>query len=119
MEANQSHYWYPNSPASGVNHDNFSVRWTGYLYPPVTGNYTFYFRPDDVAQVWVNDSLILNRPSPCCQEYASSPVSLTAGQKVTFRAELVENSGGAGLKSSWSYPGQAKTTIPNWAFSTY
>jgi beta-glucosidase len=31
--------WWNNAPEEGLEYDNFSVRWTGYLVPPVSGEY--------------------------------------------------------------------------------
>jgi beta-glucosidase len=31
--------WWSNAPAPGISYDDFSVRWKGYIVPPVTGEY--------------------------------------------------------------------------------
>ena len=42
---------YPGFPAVG-NNDNFQVKWTGWFYVPVTGNYVFATNSDDTNRVW-------------------------------------------------------------------
>ena len=42
------------SPLSGIDIDNFSIRWTGKVEAPVTGAYTFTSYSDDGIRVWVN-----------------------------------------------------------------
>lgn len=49
------------SPAPGVNQDFYSIRWTGYLYPPTTGRYKLSIRVDDGVRVWLDDQVILDQ----------------------------------------------------------
>lgn len=48
------------SPASGVNADNFCVKWTGTASIPTKAWYTIYVLRDDGMRVWVDNSLILD-----------------------------------------------------------
>ena len=39
IESEINYVWWTNSPFDGLNYNNFSVKFTGYLVPPVTGEY--------------------------------------------------------------------------------
>jgi outer membrane protein OmpA-like peptidoglycan-associated protein len=52
--------WFQRSPAPGVNHSYFSVRWTGKLQAPTTGKYEFSAQVDDGIRVWVGNKKIID-----------------------------------------------------------
>src|SRR2546422_971429 len=39
--------WGTSAPIAGMNRDYFSVRWTGEVQAPASGDYTFYIQTDD------------------------------------------------------------------------
>jgi len=47
-------------PIGGVNVDNFSVRWEGYVKAPATGEYTFQIHTDDGAKLLINDESVIS-----------------------------------------------------------
>ena len=106
--------WGDGSPAAGtINNDNFSIRWTGKIEAPATGNYTFTTISDDGIRLWVNGSLIIDNwtgHAPTINN--SQSVALTAGQKYDIRMEYYEGPGGAAIRLSWMYPGQSQQVIP-------
>jgi hypothetical protein len=51
--------WTDGEPIQGVNQDNFSVKWEGWLEVPTTDNYVFTVECDDGAEVFVNDEWII------------------------------------------------------------
>ena len=57
--------WASSAPDPAVQADNFSVRWSGQIMAPVTGNYTFTTTSDDGVRLYVNGQLLdrqLDRP---------------------------------------------------------
>ena len=106
--------WASGSPAPGtVTVDNFSVRWTGKVEAPVTGDYTFSTISDDGVRLWVNGIQVINNwtdHAPTTNN--SSAISLTAGQKYDVKMEFYESGGGAQAKLLWTYPGQTQQAIP-------
>lgn len=53
--------WGFNGPQKGtVKSDYYSVRWTGFLLVPETGNYYFSAKFDDGIRLWVNDIPLLD-----------------------------------------------------------
>ena len=106
--------WGINSPVPGtINVDNFSVRWTGQVEAPVSGNYTFSTSTDDGVRLWVNGVQLINDwngHAPTTNNGAS--MALTAGQKYTIRMEYFEGAIGAVARLLWAYPGQNQQIIP-------
>ncbi len=109
--------WGAGSPAAGINVDQFSVRWTGQIEATCTETYTFYVFSDDGARLWVNNQLLLDRWfDQYGPETASSPISLTAGQRYDFKVEFYENGNGAEIHLKWSSASTTKQTIPQAQF---
>ena len=59
--------WGHAPPAPGLGAEYFSVRWTGWLVPPVSGRYVLHVAVDDGMRIWLNDKLVLDEcgRSPC------------------------------------------------------
>lgn len=105
--------WGNGSPGAAVPRDNFSARWTGQVQAPATGSYTFYAVSDQGIRVWVNGALVVDDwTAHSSREKAGTPISLTAGQKYSVKIEYYELTKGATARLLWSYPGQAKVTVP-------
>ncbi|MEW5718745.1 MAG: PA14 domain-containing protein, partial [Chloroflexota bacterium] len=52
--------WGNASPGSGIPADNFSVRWTRWLYLDAPGNWTFVTTTDDGARLFIDDQLVID-----------------------------------------------------------
>jgi len=105
--------WGSGSPGTGVNSDNFSVRWTGKVQAPVTGNYAFRTVSDDGVRLWVNGQLVINNwTDHAPTTNTSAAIALAAGVKYAVTMEFYERGGGAVAKLLWAYPGQTQTVIP-------
>lgn len=101
--------WAAGSPRNGVNVDNFSIRMSGFITPPVTGTYTFTATRDDILRIYINNTLVMDCNGGCP---ASATYSMTSGQKLPFRIEYGENAGAALFLINWAYTGQTATNIP-------
>jgi uncharacterized protein (DUF1800 family) len=111
--------WGFNAPLTGLPNDGFSVRWTGFLLAPVTGNYTFTTSSDDGVRVWLDDApLIENWAAHDLVESESKPVRLIAGRKYKLKIEYVEARTMASIRLFWTYPGQPHQIIPAQQFFT-
>jgi len=105
--------WASGSPATSVQADTFSVRWTGKVEPLYAESYTFYTVSDDGVRLWVNGQLVIdNWTDHSATENSSTAITLSAGQPVEIKMEFYENGGHAVAKLSWSSPSQAKQIIP-------
>ncbi len=127
---------YPNNPDSRelwsdfdmptINYaDNYGTRVRGVLYPPATGDYTFWIASDDSSQLLLStdnspenasviaivpdwtDPHVWNKHS----QQQSAPVYLTAGQAYYIEAIQKEQDGGDNLTVAWAGPGISGPTV--------
>jgi beta-glucosidase len=92
------------SPAAGVNPDNFSARYTVSVVAPETGDYRVGFTCDDGARLFINDKLIIDSWSDGAKRSKSTIVNLQAGKTYRFRAEYFQASGDAVFSVGWQTP---------------
>lgn len=105
--------------SSGVNNLGqpyyFGIRWTGKIYAPTTGTYTFYTRSDDGVRLWlgdVNGTPIINNWTLHSAKEDIATVNLVAGQFYDIKMEYFENAGYSLATLSWAGPSIAKQLIP-------
>ncbi len=99
--------WGSGGPGSGVNTDNFSVRWQGPFTFDANATYEFTATADDGIRLWVDNTLLIDAWRDQAPTTYRASKYLTAGQH-TLKVEYYENSGGATAKLSW-----AAQTSPN------
>ncbi|RSK50796.1 PA14 domain-containing protein [Hymenobacter rigui] len=92
------------SPGPGVPGEHFSVRWTGYLYAPATGTYTFQVATDDGMRVWVGGKRIVNswRGQPVA--VVTAHLKLTAGRYYPVRVEYFQFDRDSRAQLAWQPP---------------
>lgn len=110
-ESNINYDWATGSPVSGINADNFSVRWEGIIIPPTSGTYNFTITADDGVRFWVNNNLILDKWIDQAPTTYNISTVLTQNQNVPIRVEYYERGGGAVAILSWAIPGQNSQPI--------
>jgi hypothetical protein len=105
--------WGNGSPATGVQSNNFSVRWTGQVLAPVTGTFTFSTVSNDGVRLWVNGQLIIdNWTDHATTTNTSAAIALVAGVKYDIKMEFYDHTGKAVARLRWAYPGQSTQVIP-------
>ncbi len=81
-----------------------SIRWTGKLTAPATGEYTFAFTSDDGCRLYIDGKQIINdwtiRPSTT--NYAT--ITLEEGKVYELKAEYFDNGGEAIAQLDWKTP---------------
>ena len=112
-ESSINYSWGTGSPFSGVNSDNFSVRWDGTVFAPVAGTYTFAVTADDGVRLWVNNILIIDKWSDqsSSQTYTAT-VTLTQGQNVPIKMEYYEKLSSSTAKLFWTVPNKSSVSVP-------
>ncbi|WP_197085479.1 DUF6701 domain-containing protein [Cellvibrio sp. pealriver] len=94
--------------ASGINADNFSVRWNGFIRATQTGAYRFQTESDDGVRLYINDTLIIDRWNDhSATTDTSTDINLVAGNTYKIRLEYYENGGDAVIRLRWRLPGSA------------
>lgn len=99
---NLSIYWHNLSPAPGVNSDNFSVRWKGFITAPVSGEYEFRLDADDYARLYLNDNMFIDCWGEDKRKVATTnKINLTAGKPIPIEIEFVEIDDIAAINLKW------------------
>ncbi len=104
IDRNINFYWESGSPAAGLDSDNFSVRWTGFLVPPVTGKYSIGAWGMPALDIWLEGEKILTHRSEHHAFHNEKIVELEAGMKYKFVYEYMNNFGDGDAKLLWSVP---------------
>jgi beta-glucosidase len=96
--------WGRQNPSPQLTGNHFSVRWTGKLKAPETGNYTLGFTADDGARLYIDGK-------PLVEAWASNPtktvtkeIALEAGRSYDLRMEYFQYQRENIAKLVWSYP---------------
>jgi hypothetical protein len=103
--------WNKSGPASTIQADTFSARWTGFVQPQYGETYTFITNTDDGVRLWVNGVQIINRwvNTP---GISTGTIALTGGVKYSITMEYYENKNRAKAILSWSSQSQSQQVIP-------
>jgi len=105
--------------------DNYGTRLYGWLYPPQSGDYTFWIASDDGGELWLstdadpaNKKLIATVATwTTSREWTkevnqrSSAIKLEAGQRYYIEALQKEGSGGDNIAVAWQGPGISQQVI--------
>ncbi len=126
---------YPNSPTGSQEltilqgptniGDNYGARIRGYVHPPITGSYTFWFASDDAGDLLLStdDTPANARRIAYVSEWTdplqwtkfttqkSAAITLTAGRKYYVEVLHKEAGGGDHFAVSWQGPGMQQTII--------
>lgn len=91
---------------SGINADNFSVRWSGYLRVTQSGAYRFQTVSDDGVRLYINGTAIIDRWNDHSSTTdTTGDINLVAGQTYAIVLEFYENAGDAIVQLQWRLPG--------------
>lgn len=107
--------WGDGSPASGINRDDFSVRWTRSAYFNA-GRYRFTAKADDGVRLWVNGMLIIDQWKDQEATTYSKEIDLPSGN-AALRMDYYDHGGSATAILSWTQINNAP--IYNWKGEYY
>ncbi len=97
--------WGKDTPDRSIESEQFSVRWSGLLLVPETGDYTFSALNSDGMRVYVNGTLVLDRfmdQAPVWTD--SNPIHLKARQVADIQIDYYKKTGSGVAKLKWSGP---------------
>lgn len=108
--------WGQGGPGPGLPVDNFSVRWTGWLRPPIAGEYKLAVMCDDSARVWIDRELVLDPWMARWLRRDESRLALTT-EPLPIQVDYHERGGGAYISLRWTVPGtNEEIVIPESVF---
>ncbi len=99
-------FGWASQPAPGVPAENFSIRWTGSLIPPATGEYTLGFTGDDGFRLRLDGNLVVEDWHEHLPTPAFAKVRLEAGRPHAIEVEYFQAKGAAVARLEWQGPGQ-------------
>ncbi|MCY1722133.1 glycoside hydrolase family 3 C-terminal domain-containing protein [Prolixibacteraceae bacterium Z1-6] len=97
-------YWESDAPAPELNDDDFSVRWTGYIVPPVSGTYNIGCWGMPTLDIWFEGEKILSHNSKHHAFYHEKAIDLEVGKKYKFVYEYKNTHGDGDAKLMWTMP---------------
>jgi regulation of enolase protein 1 (concanavalin A-like superfamily) len=121
----------PGSSGGSSWHDNYGDRMRGYIYPPQTGDYTFWIAGDDLCELWLStddtpanakliaqitgwtDAMDWDQATGSTDKAAmkSQPIPLKAGQRYYMETLHKEAGGGDSVGVAWAGPGIGATHV--------
>ncbi len=93
--------WGLGSPGPGVPSDRFSVRWTGWMIAPRTGDYALVARTDDGVRLYLDDTLMIENWGDHPPQSKAVDVRLEEGKPHKIRIEYYDDRGGAVAQFGW------------------
>lgn len=109
IDPNLDWYWDYAAPDEGVQPDQFSIRWNGWIRPPRAGRYKFLFAADDAVRLWIDGNKVLDRTLKgeltveCSVELTNKPHPI--------RVEFFDYSRGAYIAMFWQHASSPRPTI--------
>jgi len=96
------HYWDLDSPGPGIPKDHFSVRWTGKIIPPSTGQYRFGMKTDDRGRFSLGGKVLIDNWQPYEMNVEKiAEVSLKGGEEYDIEIDYAEETEYAGISFRW------------------
>jgi len=94
------------SPAPGVNTTHYSLRWTGKLFAPQSGTYTFYVFADDGIRMWLNGQGLFNAWYDNDTGNFSNVITLEGGKYYDLKIEYFNSIVEGELQIKWTLPNE-------------
>lgn len=99
--------WNNVAPAPGVDPNVFSVRWTGNIKTPETGNYVFRAHVDDGIRVKIDGKLIIDAWGLHDSERINGEITLQAGREYKLQVEYFNALREGEIQLYWQLPSEA------------
>jgi beta-glucosidase len=105
VDPNVDFIWWTTAPFSDMQYDNFSVRWTGTLVPPVTGEYALGGEGFSGFNLYLNDSLVTRWKDVHHPRKVYELMHLEGGKAYNLRVEYTQdNTDYAIMRLLWDTP---------------
>lgn len=97
-------YWEHLSPRTDMPDDNFGIKWTTWLVPPVSGTYAIGSWGSSGYEVWLDGKKIISSMNEHHAFHIEKPAELTAGKKYKIEVLYKNYKGDADIKLLWTPP---------------
>src|SRR5438874_11188376 len=103
--------WNNVSPGPGLPAQNFSVRWTGELVPPVDGDYRLGMDTDGGSRIFLDEKKIVDDWAPHGERAMTTLVHLQAGHAYPLRMEYFHHSWESTARLLWLPPNLTQEAV--------
>ena len=86
-----------------------SVRWEGYLVPPLPGKYELGVSSDDGFRLWLEDELVLDQWKDQGETLSRINKTLEKDRKYRIKLEWYDGGGGFACRLLWKIPGAKRS----------
>jgi hypothetical protein len=100
-----------------VSHTLFSARWTGFLEPEFSEEYTFYTRSNDGVRMWIDDNPVIDNWTDHAETEDKGVIKLEAGRKHRIKLEYFYAGGSGVIRLFWSSASRKREIVPADRFS--
>ena len=104
VDSNVDFEWNNVSPAPGVPSENYSVRWTGELVPPVDGDYRIGGNTDGGYRIYLDGKKFVDDFAPHGPRTITTLIHLQAGHTYPIRMEYYHTSWESTARLLWLPP---------------
>ena len=98
--------WWDGAPRPDMNDDDFGVRWTGYLAPPVSGTYQIGAYGMNAFELYLDGKPLARFSNIHERGYEYASVELEAGKLYPVRLDFHEFVNDADIRLVWAPPGR-------------
>jgi beta-glucosidase len=98
----QLEFDWPWSPGNGVNDDEISMRWTGFIKAIESFDGWLGLSSDDGIRMWVDEKLVIDNWKKGGTNIVTTPMNIEAGRKYKIRIEMWEGGWGARAHLRWN-----------------
>ncbi|AXB58129.1 glycoside hydrolase family 3 protein [Flavobacterium fluviale] len=98
----QLEFDWPWAPGDGVNVDDFSIRWTGFLKSDQALDGWLGLSSDDGIRMYIDDQLVIDNWSKGATSMVTVPKNIEKGKKYKVRIEMWEGGWGARAHFRWN-----------------
>ncbi len=95
--------WTLYSPHPDIPYDWYSVRWTGVLTSPATGNIEIGIEGNDGYRLYINNELVIDNWEKKSYSRNTRNYSFLEGNEYSIKIEFYETAGNARIKLIWNY----------------
>ncbi len=102
--------WGDDTPDPSITGD-FSVRWTGQIEPPHTGEFVFTTEGYYGVRLSVNNELLINSMASMGSRESTRPLRLEAGRRYPIQIEYFDRQRNARMRLLWSSEEMPRTVV--------
>jgi PA14 domain/Family of unknown function (DUF6298)/Cellulase (glycosyl hydrolase family 5) len=95
-----------------VSHTPFSARWTGFIEPEFSEEYTFYTRSNDGVRLWIDDNPVIDNWTDHAETEDKGVIKLEAGRKHRIKLEYFYAGGSGVIRLFWSSVSRKREIAP-------